>query len=406
MTGDDRKIALLDRLRLERKASGKNLPRKKVTFALFGSCSLLAGLVLLYEQWPATTVSVHAAAAIANLERTGSVLDASGYVVARRKATLSAKILGKLIDVAVEEGDQVADGQVVARLDDSNYAAALAQSKASVLAAHASLIQARAAFDDMAPNYARYRALLAQGAASAEAVDNQKAKFDAARTAVTIAERNLAVARATEAIAQASESDTIVRAPFAGVVTEKAAQPGEIVAPAAAGGGFTRTGIATIVDMNSLEIQVDVSESNIDRVYPGQKATVRLNAYPDWEIPGSVTAIVPTADETKGSVKVRLGISVRDRRILPQMGARVAFLATEVLRVDGVLVPTSAIIRRMEGQAVFVIGKDGRARLRNVETGVVREGTTIVSTGLSVGERVALGGVNKLHDGSNVRVEP
>ncbi len=364
----------------------------------------MAGAALSFEYWPLRSIPIRAATATAVTQGGGSLLDASGYVVARRQATLSAKILGKLVEVGVEEGGRVAEGQVVARLDDSNYAAALAQSKATVLAAQASLAQA--AFVDAAPNYTRYRKLLTQGAMSAEAVDGQKTIFDATRTAVGVAEGNLAVARAAAAVAQASENDTIVRAPFAGVVTDKAAQPGEIVAPAAAGGGFTRTGIATIVDMDSLEVQVDVSESYIDRVHPGQKATVQLNAYPDWDIPGSVIAIIPTADETKGSVKVRLGIAARDGRILPQMGAHVSFLANQAPRSAGVAIPFSAIVRREDGQAVFVIGDDNRVVLRFVKTGTARNGTTTVSTGLAAGERVAVGDVKKLRDGAQVKIEP
>jgi RND family efflux transporter MFP subunit len=406
MNPDDHKRALLDGLRLERATPGKTVPGKKLLLALLGACALLTCAALIIANWPARAITVRAATATAVTEGSGSLLDASGYVVARRQATLSAKILGKLVEVAVEEGGRVAAGQIVARLDDSNALAALAQSKASALAAQASLVQAQAAFADAAPNYARYRSLLAQGAISAEAVEGQKTIFDATRTAMGVAERNLAVARAMVAVAEANENDTIVRAPFAGVVTDKAAQPGEIVAPAAAGGGFTRTGIATIVDMDSLEVQVDVSESYIDRVRPGQKATVRLNAYPEWDIPGAVIAIIPTADETKGSVKVRLGIAARDRRILPQMGAHVAFLAGQAPRALGVAIPTAAIIRREEKQAVFVIGDDSRVHLRFVEAGAVRKDTTLVSAGLISGDRVALGDLNALRDGSKVKVEP
>jgi len=405
MNPDDRKMALLDGLRLERGAPGKIPPGKKAIFVLtFGAILTVAALV--YANWPARTIAVRAATAAVVAEGSGSLLDASGYVVARRQATFSAKILGKLVAVDVEEGGRVTEGQIIARLDDSNAMAALAQSKAAALAARASLAQAQAAFADAAPNYARYRSLQAQGAMSAEAVEGRKTIFDATRTAASVAERNLAVARAMVAVAAANENDTVVRAPFAGVVTDKAAQPGEIVAPAAAGGGFTRTGIATIVDMDSLEVQVDVSESYIDRVHPGQKATVRLNAYPDWDIPGAVIAIIPTADETKGSVKVRLSIAARDRRILPQMGAHVAFLAGQMPRAVGVAIPAAAIVRRETRQAVFVIGDDNRVRLRFVETGTARKGTVLVSVGLASGDRVALGDLQNLRDGAKVKVEP
>jgi RND family efflux transporter MFP subunit len=400
-------MAVLDGLQLERREPAKFSSGKRLSIVLLATGALLAGTaVLLIDNWPAPTISVRAVAAITAAGGSSSLLDASGYVVARRQATLSAKILGKLVEVAVEEGDRVAEGQVIARLDDSNIAAALAQNKAALLAAQATLVQAEAAFANAAPNYARYRTLLAEGAMSAEAADAQKTIFDATRTAVVVAERNLAVARATVAVAQTNEDDTVVRAPFAGVVTDKAAQPGEIVAPAAAGGGFTRTGIATIVDMESLEVQVDVSESYIDRVHAGQKATVRLNAYPDWDIPGVVIAIIPTADETKGSVKVRLGIAARDERILPQMGARVAFLGEQLSREIGVSIPAAAVLRREGKQAVFVIGDDDRVHLRFVKAGVARKDTVLVLAGLAQGERVALGDIGALRDGSNVKVEP
>lgn len=406
----ERKVLLLDRLHLERIANApgisgikKGIPVKR--FAGFAAAAIV-GLLLWHLAWP-VRIPVHVLTVVRAPVDTGSSLDASGYVIARRQATLSAKILGKLVAVDVEEGDRVSQGQVVARLDDANAMAALNQSRAQLSASRASLEQAKAAFENAAPNYSRYRILLAEGAISAETLDRQKTGYDAARTGLAVAERAVLVAQAAVAMAQANEDDTVVRAPFAGVVTDKAAQPGEIVAPAAAGGGFTRTGIATIVDMDSLEIQIDVNESTIDRVRAGQAVRARLNAYPDWDIPGSVIAVVPTADQTKGSVKVRIGIKTRDNRILPQMGARVAFLAVRPAQPPDIMLPAE-FVRRDGGFAiVYVATDDGRhveARrilLKEAGARLVR-----VKSGLSPGDRVATTNLEKLHDGADIKIEP
>jgi RND family efflux transporter MFP subunit len=255
----------------------------------------------------------------------GAMLDASGYVEAHRQATVSAKSIYRVRQVLVQEGQKVHEGEVIARLDDSNSSAMLEQSKAQLALAQANLEAAKTAMDDAGPIYRRNEQQLAAGAISAQAFDAAKATYNATRSNYTIQLRAVDSARATVAMAQRSEDDTIVRAPFSGVVTDIAAEPGEIVSPSTAG-GFTRTGICTIVDMGSLEADVDVSENFINRVRVGQAATVRLNAYPDWEIPAGVLAIIPAADRSKATVRVRVSLEQKDPRILPSMGARVAFL--------------------------------------------------------------------------------
>jgi len=256
-----------------------------------------------------------------------SALDASGYVVARRQATVASKITGRVLEVLIEEGQEVQQDQVIARLDDTNTRAELDQARAQMAQAEASLQAAKVALDDARRIYTRNQQQYAALVISAQDFDNAQVLFNTAQSEFNVREKALAVARATLETAQRSQNDTIVRAPFAGVVTVKAAQPGEIVSPISAGGGFTRTGIGTIVDMASLEVEVDVSENFINRVHPGQKATVRLNAYPDWSIPAEVIAVIPTADRAKATVKVRVGFKERDARILPEMGARVSFLS-------------------------------------------------------------------------------
>jgi RND family efflux transporter MFP subunit len=325
----------------------------------------------------------------------GAGLDASGYVVARRQATLSGQVIGKVVFLDAEEGQRVKQGDIIARLDDSNYTAALKQAQAQER-------QAQAALDDVAPIFERYKRLQGQNAISTDAFENERAAYDAAESA-------LAVAKAAVAVATSNENFTTVRAPFDGVVTNKVAQIGEIVSPAAAGGGDTRTGIATIVDMDSLEVQVDVSENYIDRVTAGQKATIQLTAYPDWDIPASVIAIIPTADQSKGTVKVRVAIGAKDARILPQMGARVSFLTSPQAGPQGPVshdlsVPPAAVAGDGAAGTVFVI-HDDRIEARSVKVGLRTSEAVTILSGLQAGDRVAVGDLGKLHDGDKVTVQ-
>ena len=255
----------------------------------------------------------------------GSMLDASGYVVARRQATVSSKITGKVVEATVEEGQRVEAGEVVARLDDANARAQVALASAQLEQAAASRRAASVDVENATSIFERNESLYSGGTISAQAFDTAKASYDAARAAVDVATQAVKVAEANLALARRNLEDTIVRAPFAGVVTVKAAQEGEMVSPVSGGGGFTRTGIGTIVDMDSLEVEVDVSESFINRVRVGQDVDVRLNAYPDLSLPGHVIAIIPTADRAKATVTVRIGLLEEDERILPEMGVRVSF---------------------------------------------------------------------------------
>ncbi len=277
---------------------------------------------------PITTAVAQSVAAGGSAAASGtSLLDASGYIVARRRATVSSKVTGKVVKVMLEEGQRVEAGQVIALLDDSNWRATLAQSKAQLDQAEASVASTQTAFDDAKPIFERAEKQKAAAVISAQSFDESRAQFDVAHHNLLIAQRGLEAARAGVEVAQHNLEDTVIRAPFAGIVTEKTAQPGEMVSPISAGGGFTRTGIGTIVDMDSLEVEVDVSENFINRVRPQQPVTIKLNAYPDWDIPGSVIATIPTADRAKATVKVRIAIKPKDPRIIPEMGARVAFLS-------------------------------------------------------------------------------
>ena len=340
-----------------------------------------------------------------------SMLDASGYVVARRLATVSAKTIGRVVEVAIEEGQRVEKDQIIARLDDANARAMLDQARAQLAQAEASLEAARVALEDARPIFQRNEQQMKAGVISAQTFDTARATFNAAQTDYQVRLRAVELARAGVEVAERNLEDTIVRAPFGGIVTVKAAQPGEIVSPSTAGGGFTRTGIGTIVDMDSLEVEVDVSENFINRVHPDQPATIKLNAYPDWEIPANVIAVIPTADRSKATVKVRVGFKERDARILPDMGARVSFLSTPTAADDGsiqsvraVVVPSEAVKANGDNGTVFIINGDDTVERRVVRLGARTQDGQLVLSGLMGGMRVAVGNLDALTDGAKIHV--
>jgi len=341
-----------------------------------------------------------------------SLLDASGYIVARRRATVSSKVTGKVMKVMLEEGQRVEAGEVIARLDDSNWKASLAQSNAQLQQAEANVASAQTAFDDAKPIFERSEKQKVAAVISAQSFDESHAQFNVARNNLLIAQRGLESARAGVDVAQRNLDDTVIRAPFAGIVTEKSAQPGEMVSPISAGGGFTRTGIGTIVDMDSLEVEVDVSENFINRVRPQQPVTIKLNAYPDWDIPGSVIAMIPTADRAKATVKVRIAIKQKDPRIIPEMGARVAFLeanepsvaGTPKSAAPGVTIPADAITTDGNASIVYLVHGSSVER-RAVRLGGKTSAGQVVTAGLDAGNTVALGDLSKLSDGARVRIE-
>jgi RND family efflux transporter MFP subunit len=407
--------SLIDQLRIER--APEPAPRRgalwaSAAIALAVVAAAAATYVLLPRAVPirvAVAEPLPAAAAAAP----SSILDASGYVVARRQATVSAKITGKVVTVGIEEGQRVERGEIIARLDDTNARASVAQARAELEQSRANLRATEVAFVNAIPVFERNEQQFARAVISAQALDTAKASYDAARTALDVAARAVDVAEARLALAERNLDDTVVRAPFAGIVTVKAAQEGEMVSPMSAGGGFTRTGIGTIVDMASLEVEVDVSENFINRVAPQQGATVTLNAYPDWAIPARVIAIIPTADRAKATVKVRVGFDVEDARILPEMGARVAFLgaagrdgsaSAAASAQQPVLVPKESVQADGETGVVFVIA-DGGVERRTVRLGAESAAGQIVLAGVAAGTRLALGDLELLADGSKVRVE-
>lgn len=419
----DEKASLLEQLRIDRGPAGQ-IGSNRATGGRTGMRWLLgvAGALLLagvaVAAWallrPAG-IPVHVAiarevgggsAASAGV----STLDASGYVVARREATVSAKATGRVVDVRVEEGQSIAANQIIARLDDSNTHAALVQAQAQLAQTEAALNAAKVALDDARPIYARNEKERAQQVISAQDFDAAKATYNAAETNYEVQRGGVVSARAAVEVAQRYEDDMTLRAPFSGVVTEKNAQPGEIVSPVSAGGGFTRTGICTIVDMDSLEAEIDVSENFINRVHAGQAAIVRLNAYPDWQIPASVLAIIPTADRSKATVKVRVGFKIKDPRILPEMGTRVSFLDSAPAALPGsgepraMVLPSDAVQVDGDTGAVFVIDGTSVER-RSVHVGGHTSEGQLMVTGLEAGTRVATGDLSHLTDHGRISIQ-
>jgi RND family efflux transporter MFP subunit len=408
----DDKSALLNQLRIDR-GSDRAPPRHgRLWLIAVGACLAVAGAAAWFWTRP-TGVPIHIAVAQALTEGgtagAGSILDASGYVIARRQATVASKITDKMVELDIEEGDHVKAGQIIARLDDTNIRASLNAARAQLEYADAGLAETQVNLANAQRDYERQKSLLKGRFVSQSAVDNAQTTMDALRAQLATQRSNIEVAKRNMDLAQRNLDDTVVRAPFAGVVTVKAAQPGEIVSPISAGGGFTRTGIGTIVDMDSLEIQVDVNENFINRVQPNQQVIAKLNAYPDWQIPGHVIAVIPTADRSKGTVTVRIALDQKDPRILPEMGVRVSFLAdasTDANNkpVPGVSLPDNAVQASGSTGVVFIV-RDSTLERRAVKLGASSNERVIVLSGLSPGDRVAVGDFARMTDGGKIRIE-
>jgi RND family efflux transporter MFP subunit len=371
-----------------------------------GAVALLS--LLLMAAWALTrkvSVEIATARPAWGLEA-ATVLNASGYVTARRKATVAAKVTGRVSEVLVEEGMHVAQGQVLARLDDSDARAAYEAAVADRLVAAAALPKLRVDLAEAERELSRTSALAADGYADQQSLDRARASVDGLKAQVILQKDQVKAAEARMAVARRDIDNCVIRAPFAGVAVSKDAQPGEMVSPVSAGGGFTRTGICTIVDMSSLEIEVDVNESSIAKVEPGQEVMATLDAYPGWQIPCKVRTVIPTADRQKATVKVRIAFDRLDPRILPDMGVKVAFLNPEALKPGEAkaLVPATAV-RTENGAAVAFKVQDGRIRITPVRLGEGRGSEVEILDGLSPGDVVAVSDLDRLRDGQRVKVK-
>ncbi len=402
---DQERVQLVERLRLDRDSrAGAGGATRSWKLPAAGAAAFVVALAWIAtgseEERPLVQTAVVRAAS--EMAADTSVLDASGYVTARREATVSAKITGKVTEVLIEEGMRVEEGAVLARLDDTEAKAALLHAEAQLTTARSDLEVLRADLAQAERDYSRQASLTREQVGSRQELERSGAMRDTLRARLVNAETRIDVAGKAVEVAQVQLDNTVIRAPFSGVVVAKAAQPGEMISPISAGGGFTRTGIGTIVDMDSLEFEIDVNESFIGRVSAGQPVRATLNAYPDWKIPGRVIAVIPTADRSKATIKVRVAIEAKDARIVPDMGVRVSFLRSGASSSTGVWIPSDAVVAQGDARVAYVLDGD-RVSRRTVSVGEVAQAESQVTSGLAAGETVVLAPPSSLEDGARVR---
>lgn len=388
----------LDALRIDRTQRGRSRSAAPLALVML---VILGGAAAAYF-WTKRAPTVEVRTVTVRAVTSGgaaTLLNASGYVTARRQATVSSKVTGKVTEVLIEEGMTVEAGQVLARVDASNVETSLRLAEAGLEATRAALGETKANLEFAKREALRLRRLADQQAASPVEADRAETERNSLEARL---ERQLAevVVREREvALWRQQLDDTVIRAPFSGVVTTKNAQPGEMISPMSVG-GFTRTGICTIVDMTSLEIEVDVSESYINRVAPEQPVVVTLDSYPDWRIPARVIAIIPTADRQKATVKVRVGFEQLDPRILPDMSVKVAFqqAGEDAAPQRELRIPRKAV-RRDGGRDVVWIVREGKLERRAVTVSAENGEEVTIAAGLTEGERVVVQGPENLKEG-------
>jgi HlyD family secretion protein len=379
----------------------------------FGGLVILAGIAggvyAFWNQKPLVEVAaVHKPAGTGGRD---ALLNASGYVTPRRRATIAAKITGRVTGVFFDEGTRVSEGQLLATLDDSDVQKTLNAAKADRDSAQAGIADLQVQLKNARTQLHRADQLQKAGVQTQEQLDIALMNADSLQAKIDLAKAQVAASQSRILEAQQAVDNCTIKAPFAGIVVSKDAQVGEMVSPVSAGGGFTRTGIATIVDMKSNEIEVDVNESYIARVKDGQHVTAILDAYPDWEIPSHVRTIIPTADRQKATVKVRISFDKLDPRILPDMGIKVTFLGEERKEAPGKaaavalpLIPQNAVHDDGGKKVVFLV-KDDHLERRAITLGGNRGSDSEVAAGLAVGDMVVVNGPADLHDGQKVAIK-
>ena len=403
----------LSSLRIDRGSAGPSSSglSKPVLYSILGVVVLVIAVAgyVFFGPKPAEVTTITAKAETGSGNSAGAaVLNASGYVVARRMATVSSKVTGKIEEILVEEGMQVEKDQVIAKLDPVNLRTVLTMSERELEASRRSLAEIEVRLAEARRNLTRNEALVQQQLISQTALDASRAEVNALAARLEASKAQVKVSESSLQMRRIDYDDLQVRAPFAGVVISKDAQPGEIVSPMSAGGGFTRTGIATIVDMDSREVEVDVNESYINRVKPEQRVEATLDAYPDVPLAAHVINIVPTADRNKATVKVRIAFDNLDPRILPDMGIKVRFLddapAAAANAGPRIRVPASAVQDDGGDSYVWVVN-DGRVERRAVTVGPEREGSVEVQAGVRDGEQLVNPVVQGLEDGGKVKLK-
>jgi RND family efflux transporter MFP subunit len=406
---NDIKTPKLSDLRIDHQARSSDGGGRRLMLIAATALVVIAVIAIVVVGGTSVTTVEVATAQPAPVGGATTVLNASGYVEQRRKATVSAKITGKVTEVLVDEGMVVKEGQVLARLDDSDARRRYEAIRAERDVARAAIVELEVNLADAKRTLQRTRKLHDDGVASIQDLDSATAAADALRAKLTFARASLDAAEAQLAVAAQDLENYTVRAPFAGIAVSKDAQPGEMVSPVSAGGGFTRTGISTIVDMESLEIEVDVNESHIAKVHPGQPADAVLDAYPDWRIPATVRTVIPTADRQKATVKVRLTFDELDPRILPDMGVKVAF--REIAEANDAsapaaqsLIPQPAVVSESGQTVVFVVESESLDR-RAVTIGRTIGSNVEIMAGVAPGDRVVVSPLHGLTDGQRVKVK-
>lgn len=394
----------LEGLRIDRTADEQG--KRKPWFLVAGAALVvLLGLGIWLMARPGRAIVRVAPAKKVAQQTRSTVLNATGYVTARRQATVSSKVTARVMEVHVEEGMRVQQGQILARLDSAMPSATLRLAQAEAAAAASLLQETRVRMEQARIEMQRASSLSSQQIQSTAELDRARAEFNALQARLAAQHDSLAVTQRVVALRQQDVEDTVVRAPFSGIVVSKNAQPGEMISPISAGGGFTRTGIATVVDMDSLEIEVDVNEAYINRVSSNQPVEAILDSYPDWRIPAHVITVIPTADRQKATVKVRIGFDIKDSKILPDMGVKVQFIEASPSAASSSLVevPKSSLRRDGESDIVFVLN-DGRAERRAVKVSGTEGDKARLTAGVADGESVIVEGPADLKDDDRVVV--
>ena len=403
----DRKLPDLASLRIDASARTTGTS-KRPRLIIAAGVALLIMIVLISIAVKNKKVTVEVAIARPAVESKGAVvLNASGYVTPRRRSTIAAKITARVREMLVEEGMQVKEGQVLAYLDDSDAKVRLAAAQAALQVASAGVKELEVNEVDAVRTLRRVKNLHQEKVASRENLDHSQAAADALGARRRLALEQVQSAQAQMEVARQDLDNCTVRAPFPGIVVSKDAQVGEMVSPISAGGGFTRTGIATIVDMDSLEIEVDVNESYIAKVGAGQKVDAVLDAYPEWHIPASVRTTIPTADRQKATVKVRIAFDKLDPRILPDMGVKVSFLSSETTApATGAqaIIPKEAL-RDVDGKPVVFRVVNSRIEQCTVKPGPLRGSDVEVIDGIKAGDTVVVSSQETLRDGQRAEVK-
>ena len=384
---------------------------KKVAYAsaVLGLIVILGGIALAFRNQTPTVEVVTALKPEAGGR--SAILNASGYVTPRRRATIAAKITGRVTGVFFDEGTHVKAGQLLATLDDSDVKKALDSAKADRDSSQAAIADFDVQLKFAQIQLRRADQLQKAGVQTQEQLDTASTNADSLKAKINLAKQQVQTSEMKIREAQQAVDNCVINAPYDGIVVSKDAQVGEMVSPISAGGGFTRTGIATIVDMNSNEIEVDVNESFIARVKDRQKVTAILDAYPDWEIPSHVRTVIPTADRQKATVKVRISFDKLDPRILPDMGIKVTFLSDEPVKKADANAPVVAALLPNEalhddgGKKIVYLVKNDKLERRAVAVGSTQGSQTEIMSGIAAGDAIVVKGPANMQDGLAVQIK-